>query len=307
MSAYASLQDLIKLEHKARGFSFLPRQPVHSLLTGRYASRLRGRGLDFEEIRRYQPGDDIRNIDWKVTARTRKPHSRVYTEERDRPAILVVDQRLSMFFGSKVSMKSVKAAEIAALAAWRIFSVGDRVGAVVFNDSEIKDVRPHRSRKRVMEILHRVMEQNHALRADGGIKPDPGMLNRALEHTRRLVKHDYLVCVASDFDGADDDTQRIMTSMAQHNDVIVAFIYDALEMDMPQAGRLVVSDGEFQLKVDSGSRELQKRFSEDFTERLEAAKKVLLKQAVPVLPIHTTEGVAEQVRHLLGYSPRLVQ
>ena len=111
---YANLQDLIKLQHKASGFSFLPKQPVHSLLSGRHASRLRGRGLDFEEIRRYLPGDDIRTMDWKVTARTKKPHIRVYTEERERPVLLVVDQRMSMFFGSTSRMKAVTAAEAAA-------------------------------------------------------------------------------------------------------------------------------------------------------------------------------------------------
>lgn len=97
---YADLAELARLKFRTRGFSFLPRQPVHSILAGRHASRLRGRGLNFEEIRRYLPGDDIRNMDWRVTARTRQPHVRVYTEERDRPVLLVVDQRQSMFFGS---------------------------------------------------------------------------------------------------------------------------------------------------------------------------------------------------------------
>ena len=121
---YVTLDELMRLQHRTRGaFSFLPRQPVHSLLAGRHASRIRGRGLNFEELRGYLPGDDIRTIDWKVTARTRKPYVRVFTEERDRPALLVVDQRLSMFFGTKKNMKSVTAAELAAAGAWRVFDV----------------------------------------------------------------------------------------------------------------------------------------------------------------------------------------
>src|SRR5215471_14338919 len=135
--AYVSLDDLVAMQHQAHGFSFLPRQPVQSLLAGRHASRLRGRGLNFEEIRRYQAGDDIRQIDWKVTARTRKTHSRVFTEERERSTILLVDQRVTMFFGSVKNMKSVTAAEMAALGAWRVLSQKDRVGALVFNDSQI--------------------------------------------------------------------------------------------------------------------------------------------------------------------------
>src|SRR4051812_20138734 len=104
-----TMEDLIGLRHRARGFSFLPRQPVHSLLAGRHASRLRGRGLDFEELRPYAQGDDTRTIDWNATARLREPFVRVHTEERDRPVILLVDQRLSMFFGSRRATKSVAA------------------------------------------------------------------------------------------------------------------------------------------------------------------------------------------------------
>ena len=147
---YANLDDLIRIQFEARDFSFLPRQPVSSVLSGRYASRLRGRGLNFEELRRYLPGDDVRTMDWKVTARTRTPHVRVYTEEKDRSVVLIVDQRINMFFGTRNKLKSVTAAELAALAAWRAVAVGDRVGAVIFNDSDIVDVRPQRSQNSVI-------------------------------------------------------------------------------------------------------------------------------------------------------------
>ena len=143
---YANLDDLIRIQFKARNFSFLPQQPVTSILSGRYASRLRGRGLNFEELRRYLPGDDIRTMDWKVTARTRSPHVRVYTEEKDRAVLLIVDQRINMFFGTRNRLKSVTAAELAALGAWRAVDVGDRVGAVVFNDTGLVDIKPREAR-----------------------------------------------------------------------------------------------------------------------------------------------------------------
>src|SRR5438128_476870 len=130
---YTSVAELASMEASARDFSFLRRQPVHSLLSGRHGSRVRGRGLAFEELRQYLPGDDIRTMDWRVTARTGEPYIRVYTEEKDRPAIFAVDQRINMFFGSVRSTKSVAAAEVAALSAWRVFGQGDRVGGFVFN------------------------------------------------------------------------------------------------------------------------------------------------------------------------------
>jgi uncharacterized protein (DUF58 family) len=147
---YTNLQALVRLRYSARGFSYLPKQPVRSLLSGRKRSRLRGRGLDFDELRHYRPGDDIRTMDWRVTNRTGKPHVRVYTEERDRPVIVMVDQRLSMFFGSQKTMKSVVAAEVAALTAWRVLAAGDRIGAILFNDADIVETKPTRNQRRVV-------------------------------------------------------------------------------------------------------------------------------------------------------------
>jgi uncharacterized protein (DUF58 family) len=302
---YADLDDLIRLQHQVSGFSFLPKQPITSLLSGRHSSRLRGRGLNFEEIRRYLPGDDIRSMDWKVTARTKKPHTRVYTEERDRPAILVVDQRLSMFFGSQVAMKSVTAAETAALAAWRAMSMGDRVGALVFNDTDISEIKPHRSRKRVTHVLQTVTQYNHALKIDTGTKSNPAMLNEALKKVAHLAKHDYLVCIISDLNGADNETEGFVSSIARHNDLIVCLMYDLLETQLPKEGTLVVSDGELQLEIDTSKGKVQKDFAEIFSSELKNIKEWLTKRSIPILPLNTSEGVAQQVRHLLGYSPRI--
>ncbi|MCB1312449.1 MAG: DUF58 domain-containing protein, partial [Sedimentitalea sp.] len=143
---HVDLAHLRALEGRAAAIRLSPRQPARSVLNGRHASRLRGRGLDFEELRGYLPGDDVRSIDWKVTARTGEAHVRVFTEERDRPALIVVDQRMSMFFGTVHAMKSVTAAEVAALAAFSVLAQGDRVGGIVFGDDIIAEFRPERSR-----------------------------------------------------------------------------------------------------------------------------------------------------------------
>jgi uncharacterized protein (DUF58 family) len=298
---YADLDALVRLQFQARGFSFLPRQPVHSLLAGRHASRLRGRGLNFEEIRRYLPGDDIRNMDWHITARTRKPHVRVYTEERDRPVLLVVDQRLSMFFGSQRAMKSVVAAEATALAAWRTLNVGDRVAALVFNDNDVVEIAPHRSQGQVMRILAAVVEKNHALRVDAFRQPGPAMLNGVLERAVRLAKHDYLVCLIGDGAGTDAETVRLVTLLGAHNDVLVVFIYDPLEAQLPDAGRLVVAEGELQLEVNTSDRGLRQRYGDEFEQRLARIRELSRQREIPVLPLSTAKGVAEQVRDLLGH------
>src|SRR5215831_9113789 len=177
---YIDLDDLIALEYRGRKVSFLPRQPVHSLLSGRFASRMRGRGLNFEEIRDYRSGDDVRSIDWKVTARLQKPHVRVFNEERDRQALLMVDQRLSMFFGSRRAMKSVTAAQAASIGAWRILGAGDRVGGIVFDDAGITEFAARRSRATVLQMLSTIVAKNQALGVGRGLVSAPAMLNTAI-------------------------------------------------------------------------------------------------------------------------------
>lgn len=300
---YTSLADLAALRHRAQGFSFLPRQPVTSLLAGGHASKLRGRGLDFDEIRKYLPGDDPRTIDWKVTARTRTPHSRVFTEERERPVLLLVDQRAGMFFGSVKNMKSVAAAEAAALAAWRTVAAKDRVGAVVFNDTDIVEIRPQRTRATVMRLLRTVADQNRALRTSSGVKPNLAVLNEALRRAARVATHDFLVVVISDAAGATPDTRQLLTTIARHNDVLIAFVSDPLEIDLPAAGQLVMSDGTAQMEVDTDSSAVRTGFRHEFDERFAAAKRFLLTREVPVLPLRTDADVADQLARALGARP----
>lgn len=291
---------MVGFQHQASGFSFLPQQPVHSVLSGRHGSRLRGRGLNFEELRHYRAGDDIRTMDWKVTNRTRKPHVRVYTEEKERPVLLLVDQRINMFFGSRLKMKSVVAAEVAALAAWRVQSVGDRVGALVFNDSRIEEVRPHRSRKTVMQILHQVTQQNHELMADYPDAQNNMQLNRALKETERLAKHDYLVVIISDMSGWNDETVKYVKRLARHNDVMASLIFDPLEKDLQGNGGLVMSDGDNQIEVNTAQAGLKSKFADYFMNRVERLQKDLFKHGVPVIPVNTVEPTLDQVRKAVG-------
>lgn len=298
---YTNTAALARLRHDARGFSFLPHQPIHSLLSGRKRSRLRGRGLDFEELRHYRPGDDIRDMDWRVTNRTGKPHVRVYTEERDRPVILVIDQRLSMFFGSQEKMKSVIAAELAALSAWRVLEQGDRVGAIIFNDTDIKQFKPARSSHSLMEMLGQLSRINQALHIGLDQQPHPEQLRRALGAAERLVSHDSLLVIISDFDGWDERALASVKRMAQHNDLIAGLVFDPLEQDISPATNLVVSDGRYQLQLEPERESLGERFGASFATELAELQAELRKHGMPVLPINTVMPVTDQLRSQLGH------
>lgn len=301
-----NLAALNRLRHRARGFSFLPRQPITSILSGSHASKLRGRGLNFEELRDYRAGDDIRSVDWKATHRTGSPHVRVFTEERDRPAYLIVDQRQSMFFGSVDRMKSVVAAELASLAAWRILDQGDRVGALVFNETSMANVRPQRSQKAVLRLLHEVVRYNQAC-SETREPPEEASrgasLNEALQTASRLVKHDGLICVISDFIGADEETRRFMTRLAQHNDVIVCFVHDPVETELPNIGRVTFASEVGEMEVDTARRGLRESFASLYKQRVALAQRILLQRSVPFLPISTDSDPLSQVQHVLGFTP----
>jgi len=273
---YTNLDDLIRIQFKARNFSFLPQQPVSSILSGRYASRLRGRGLNFEEIRRYLPGDDIRTMDWKVTARTRTPHVRVYTEEKDRAVVLIVDQRINMFFGTRDKVKSVTAAELAALGAWRAVDVGDRVGAVVLN---------------------------HALQADIQAEPSPDMLNRALEKALQLVPHDALVVMISDYFGVDEQTEQLTAQMAEHNDVLALLVHDPIRLQ-PAEQQVTVSDGSLQMEINFADKRVREKLAENYYEEQQYITHFLQKLAAPLLMVSNEGDVVNQVRRLLGVPGR---
>lgn len=304
MSAHVAiaLDDLIRLKADAHGFSFLPRQPVTSLLAGRHASRLRGRGLAFEELRHYAPGDDVRIIDWKATARLRSPQVRVYSEERERPILLVVDQRRPMFFGSRRAMKSVTAAEIAGLGAWRGLSTGDRVGGILFSDDEIVDLHPHRSQARVLRVLHELVRLNQMLAEPSEAAAGQVTLNQALEAARRRAVHDYLVVLISDLDGADDETQHLATEIAAHNDMLVVAIYDPLGASLQGRPGMVAVDRGVTYSIPAGEG-FADSFRQTFAARLDQWADIFRALRVPVLPISTAEPPARQLRNLFGQRP----
>ena len=299
----ATLPHLRSLETAARQLSFLPRQPAHSVLNGRHASRLRGRGLNFEELRDYLPGDDVRAIDWKVTARTGTPHVRVMSEERDRPALLVVDQRMSMFFGSAHNMKAVTAAEAAALAAFRILDQGDRVGGIVFGDEAIAEIRPERSRRALDRFLSALAAANGLLRADAP-PAEPVALTTVLRAVARIAARDHLVIVLSDFDVVDEETHRLVTAIGRRNDLVLVLVTDPYADALPPGHRLVVSDGALQAEIDTGDRAVHRRLAEMASGRIAAVLDWQRTLGVPVLPLSAAEKTLPQMRRLMGLAPR---
>ncbi|MCP1647971.1 DUF58 domain-containing protein [Pseudomonas nitroreducens] len=297
---YASLEQLMLLEHRVRGLSFLSRQPLSSILSGSHAARLRGRGLSFDELRQYNPGDDLRHLDWRASQRYGKPFVRSYTEERDRPTLLLVDQRMSMYFGSRRSFKSVLATELAAIGAWMALQAGDRVGGLVFGDRQIDYIRPLRSRARVEALCAAIVRHNHALHATRSEDDAPGQLDRVLRQCLGLAGHDSLVVIISDFAGVTEQTLQLLRQLSAHNDVLALQVFDPIALRLPDRGRVTVTQGELQVELEVGRRQVRRPLGEFLSGRLKDVATLLRRSQVPLMMFSSGRDSLEQLRGELG-------
>lgn len=295
-----TLNDLMRLEHLVSDFSLLPKQPVHSVLSGKHASKLRGRGLDFSEVRKYVFGDDIRNIDWKVTARTKQTHTKVFNEEKERPSFLIVDQSSSMFFASQGSVKSVLAAKIAALGGFKVLKAGDRIGGLVFDDSQYESIKPRRSRKNLMHLLESIITKNQALTERKKVATKQDIINKVLFKAKNIITHDYVVVVISDFMNINQQGYEYLTSIAQHNDIIAIIINDEMEQQLPDQ-TLPVSDGEYQVMIKNKANVLEK-YRLKAKEQKDKNIDYLRKYNIPFMELNTKDPLEEQIKKVFGRS-----
>lgn len=239
-----SLKTLVDLAAPATGLKFHHRA-IRAKQNGGFSSRFKGRGMEFDETRLYQAGDDIRSIDWRVTARTGKTHTKIFREERERPVFISVDCRTTMHFASRGVFKSVLASKIAALLAWTACHHGDRIGGQLFFDSHCQEFKPQNGRKAVLHFLNAIVKGHlPQFSRFENLDLEP-ILNRLLHH----AKAGSLVYLISDFRGLNENAQNHLIKLAKHCDVVLLFIFDALEQNLPTTGQYRFSDGENDLTL----------------------------------------------------------
>ncbi len=255
-SVAAATSTLVRLRYAARELSLFPRMPPRAQIAGAYSSRFRGRGMDFDEVRPYLPGDDRRSIDWRVTARTSQTHTKVYREERERPVMLVVDLRQSMFFGSQ-RCKSVSACEVAAALAWAGLNAGDRVGGLVFSPTREQDIRARNSHHSVLQIIKTLAETSAGLIAR---QTDRHSLTNIFEHARRVTHPGSTLVIISDFLDFNRDCESQLFELGRHCDLTLCQISDTLDRELPPAGLYPVNDGGTRFTLDARQPEHRKAY-----------------------------------------------
>ena len=262
---------------------------------GVYSSALRGRGIDFAEVREYQAGDDIRAMDWRVTARTDNPHIKVFREERERPVLLVCDLRAAMNFGTRRALKRVVAADIAALFGWSAVSNGDRVGSLIFNDIEEHDLRPKTGRKALMSLLHQLSNMPVSAPADRHDR-----MLQICRHIARVARPGTAIYIISDWQGFDEHCERALFPLSRHCDMTAVHISDPFESQLP-AGDFAISDGERRAALHVGNK-ARKEHTERWQQSLQDLRHRMNRLRIPLTLVSTHADPLDQLRPGFGFS-----
>jgi len=289
-------QQLISMQQKARDLS-VRRKYIRSALSGAHLSRLRGRGMEFDEVRVYQPGDEVSSIDWKVTARKGVTHTKIFREERERPVLMCLDYRESMFFATQGVLKSVLATQASALLAWHGVAQGDRLGGLLFSDVEHHEIKPARGRNGVLKWLHACVHakawKNHGIRQN--IPTNSDSLQEATARLRRVSKPGSLIYIFSDFRGLNDASVSNLAQLARHNDVVLLSVSDGIEVNFPNQGAYPVFDGE-KYRICYANEDLQQRLQLLFKQRMARLSNLHKQYGIQHISLNTTDDVAEKIR-----------
>ena len=255
-------EGLIRLNDSAVSLC-LESSAIRAQRSGPYLSAFKGRGMEFDEARLYQPGDDIRNLDWRVTARTGKPHTKLFREERERPVFIWVDYRAPMFFATRGVYKAVFAANAAGILAWSASQHGDRVGGVIFSENVHHEIKPQRGKSAVLRLIKQLVE-HPAWESTQSASEDNSAAQHAMARLPRLVRPGSLIFLVSDFRRFNKKAESHLSQVARHNDVVMVFIHDPLESGLPPAGHYRLSDGCKEITMNTRDLELTRAYRNRF-------------------------------------------
>ena len=272
------LRQVKLLELRTRGL-------VNSLFTGEYRSVFKGQGMEFAEVREYQPGDEVRSIDWNVTARMQRPYVKRYIEERELTVMLAVDVSGSERFGTRRRFKSEVASELAAVLAMSAIRNNDRVGGLMFTDRIEHVVPPRKGRRHALRLIRDILAFDpHGRGTD---------IAGATEYLNKMLAHKAIIFLVSDFLG--ENVERPLKLLAQRHDVVAVTVEDPSERLLPDIGlvRLVDPESGQTLDVDTSNPGVRAQFDSQVSDEAERRRHLLRRLAIDEIPVRTDRGIME--------------
>ncbi len=297
--ASTSLQELLGLRAASVALQRQVKRKSAAPQSGGSVSRRLGRGLDFAEVREYQPGDDVRMIDWKVTARSGKAHTKLFVEERERPVLLLVDFRANMRFGTRGMYKSMLAARLASLIGWCAVASHDRVGGFVFTDDWHTEIRPQSGRRGLMSLFRAIHSGQQRVPA-----ADDEQFVKSLRRLRHGVHGGSTVVLLSDFQGFDDTARKTLGSSLNAMDVVAVHICDPLDYALPAPGQYPISaigaEKASRWMLSVGSKSERQRYTDEFNARQQSLKSLFVQQRHRYVSVSTHEPILDSATKILS-------
>jgi len=292
-----SQQSLIQLRHRAVNLP-LDNRKIHARQGGAYLSSFKGRGMEFDESRAYLPGDDIRSMDWKVTARTGQPHTKVFQEEHERPVLIWLDLNPSMFFATRGAFKSVVASHAATLLAWSVAASNDRLGALVFAGDDHVELRPKRGKSAVLDFIKHTCQ--HPAWQNNLNHKKPRNMGLAMSRLRKVTRPGSLLFLISDFREMDDQAKSHLINLSRNNDIVLIHVSDPIESSLPEAGQYKVSDGLNELALNTANVKLREEYQQRFIRHQNNLVKLCRQHRIYLLPISTDKDTLDSLQNGLG-------
>ena len=298
----ASVAELIGTRPNLAATGFAPSGKVSTHQFGMNHSVFSGRGMEFDESRVYQPGDDVRTIDWRLTARTGEVHTKLFREERERPVFVLLDCRRMMHFGTRRRFKSVLAAQIAAMLCWVGVDGGDRVGGFVLDQRGLHDYPATRNRAGMLAFM-RAMSDATRVQEEGAAVMEPS-LSQAVRRMRHVSRPGTLAFIVSDYADLDEIAEAEIKRLSVHAHVTNILVYDQLAEGRPDRGDYRISDGEGVASLAQLDSKYRKAHALEFAARREAIESMSRKRA---MAFHALSTSAEPVSVLHPHRTRASQ
>jgi len=305
-----SINELVQYQNKASLIDLAARKSLHGQMSGNYLSRSKGRGMEFDEVRHYQNGDDIRAIDWRVTARTGKTHTKIFREEVERPVLVATDLSSSMLFGSQLLFKSVQAAHLAALVTWHAKGRGDRIGGIVFNEHKHSELKPRSRKEGVLHYLHSLVETHkHTLSLENKNQTEilsreqlDESANKAFEENcarlRQLTRPGSLVYLITDGNHINQESIRHLSHINRHCELVVCLVSDPLEHDLPSSKykmNVAVTDGQSRQQLLIGDPASAEKYHQQAHILVQQKQDLLLKAGGRILHFSSGQTLEQQL------------
>lgn len=272
---------------KIKGIQIRARSLVNDLFAGEYQSAFRGRGIEFEEVREYQPGDDVRSIDWNVTARANRPFIKLFKDERELTVIFLVDVSASSRFGTGLKFKNEVAAEITALLAYTALRNNDKVGLIIFSDHVEHYLPPKKGKGHIWRVIRDILSYKSESKKTDFAVP--------VEFLNRVIKRRAITFLISDF--MQEDYQSHLRSTARHHDLISIGISDPKERELPKIGYIELEDPETGevILVDTGNKKLLAEFSENEEHAEQERCRFFRSAKIDYIPISTQGSYVDPI------------